>query len=297
MKLFKKQETPTGNLALLGIFAAVMGAFSLILAVIPLSSLLLGLFLPLVSAVVSYYTENKYLPAYVIGASALCLGLTFFNWGDTLFVVIPSIFAGSFYGLLRDKKIPSQYLIILTSALQTLLNVAAFYILLGVTNVNILEVLMNALGLPNDYIIPGFVVAYSIAETVLSFFIIEGVINKFSKDAFTFPKERFISPCLGILFGGLSLGFAFIEIHLSYVFMVLGIYFAAVGSNVLFEIKPIWVYILGGALLLFSLFLFAVLRPQFPDYTAINLASIFFISISLTSFVSIFVNKKVTMNS
>ena len=54
MKLFKKQETPTGNLALLGIFAAVMGAFSLILALIPLSSLLLGLFLPLVSAVASY---------------------------------------------------------------------------------------------------------------------------------------------------------------------------------------------------------------------------------------------------
>ena len=71
MKLFKKQETPTGNLALLGIFAAVMGAFSIILALIPLSSLLLGLFLPLVSAVASYYTENKYLPAYVIGASAL----------------------------------------------------------------------------------------------------------------------------------------------------------------------------------------------------------------------------------
>ena len=297
MKLFKKQETPTGNLALLGIFAAVIGAFSIILALIPLSSLLLGLFLPFVSAVASYYTENKYLPAYVIGASALCLGLTFFNWGDTLFVVIPSIFAGSFYGFLRDKKVPSQYLIILTSVVQALLNVAAFYILLGVTNVNIFEVLVNALQLPNDYIIPGFIVTYSIAETILSFFIIEGVINKFSKEAFEFPKERFISPALGIFFGGLSLGFAFIEIHFSYVFMVLGIYFALVGSSVLFENKPIWVYVLGGVLLLLSLFLFALLNKQFPEYSAINLASIFFISISLTSFVSIFVNKKVTMNS
>jgi hypothetical protein len=225
------------------------------------------------------------------------LGLTFFNWGDTLFVVIPSIFAGSFYGFLRDKKVPSQYLIILISVVQTLLNVAAFYILLGVTGVNIFEVLVNALQLPNDYIIPGFIVTYSIAETILSFFIIEGVINKFSKDAFAFPKERFISPALGILFGGLSLGFAFIEIHFSYVFMVLGIYFALVGSNVLFENKPIWVYILGGVLLLLSLFLFALLNKQFPEYSAINLASIFFISISLTSFVSIFVNKKGTMNS
>ena len=297
MKLFKKQETPTGNLALLGIFAAVMGAFSIILALIPLSSLLLGLFLPLVSAVASYYTENKYLPAYVIGASALCLGLTFFNWGDTLFVVIPSIFAGSFYGFLRDKKVPSQFLIILTSVVQTLLNVAAFYILLGVTNVNIFEVLVNALQLPNDYIIPGFIVTYSIAETVLSFFIIEGVLNKFSKEAFSFPNERFISPCLGILFGGLTLGFAFIEIHFCYVFMVFGIYFSMVGASVLFEKKPIWVYVLGGVLLLASLFLFALLHGSFPEQSGISLASIFFISISLTSFVSIFVNKKGTMNS
>ena len=66
MKLFKKQETPTGNLALLGIFAAIMGAFSIILALVPFSNLVLGLFLPLISAVAAYYTENKYLPAYII---------------------------------------------------------------------------------------------------------------------------------------------------------------------------------------------------------------------------------------
>ena len=106
-----------------------MGAFSIILALVPFSNLVLGLFLPLISAVAAYYTENKYLPAYIVGASALCLGLTFYNWGDTLFVVIPSIVSGSFYGFLRDKKIPSQFLIILTSLVQVLLNWGAFYIL------------------------------------------------------------------------------------------------------------------------------------------------------------------------
>ena len=297
MKLFKKQETPTGNLALLGIFAAIMGAFSFILALVPFSSLLLGLFLPLISAVAAYYTEKKYLPAYVIGASALCLGLTFFNWGDTLFVVIPSIAAGSFYGFLRDKKVPSQFLIILTSILQILLNLAAYFILLGVTGVSLVDLAMKAFGLSTTYIIPAFVVAYSIAETILSFFIIEGAINKFSKEAYSFPVDKFISPCLGFLFGGLSLGFAFIEIHFSYVFMVFGIYFSVVGLSSLFEMKPIWVYVLGGFLLLISLFLFALLNASFPNYSRICLASIFFMSISLTSFVSIFVNKKVTMNS
>ncbi len=297
MKLFKKQDTPIGNLALLGIFAAIMGAFSLILALVPFSSLILGLFLPLVSAVASYYTENKYLAAYVVGSSALCLGLTFFNWGDTLFVVIPSIVSGSFYGLLRDKKIPSQFLIILTSLVQVLLNLGAFGILLLTTGVNIIDTLMAILNLKTNTIIPAFIVTYSIAETILSFFIIEGVLNKFSKEAFSFPVERFISPSLGILFGGLTLAFAFIEIHMCYVFMVFGIYFSFVGASVLFEKKPLWIYVLGGVLLLASLFLFALLNSHFPEQSGISLASIFFISISLTSFVSIFVNKKGTMNS
>ena len=297
MKLFRKQETPTGNLALLGIFAAIMGGFSLIIALVPFSSFLLALFLPLVSAVVAYYTENKYLPAYVIGASALCLGLTFFNWGDTLFVIIPSIASGSFYGFLRNKKIPSQFLIILTSLLQIILNLAAYYILLGVTGVDLVDVAMKALKMTTTYIIPAFVAAYSIAETVLSFFIIEGVINRFSNEAYSFPIDKYISPSLGILFGGLSLGFAFIEIHVSYVLMVFGIYFSLVSAAILFEKKPIWVYVLGGFLLLVSLFLFALLNSSFPNYSRISLASIFFISISLTSFVSIFVNKKGTMNS
>ena len=297
MKLFRKQETPTGNLALLGIFAAIMGGFSLIIALVPFSSFLLALFLPLISAVAAYYTENKYLPAYVIGASALCLGLTFFNWGDTLFVIIPSIASGSFYGFLRNKKIPSQFLIILTSLLQIILNLAAYYILLGVTGVDLVDVAMKALKMTTTYIIPAFVAAYSIAETVLSFFIIEGVINRFSNEAYSFPIDKYISPSLGILFGGLSLGFAFIEIHVSYVLMVFGIYFSLVSTAILFEKKPIWVYVLGGFLLLVSLFLFALLNSSFPNYSRISLASIFFISISLTSFVSIFVNKKGTMNS
>ena len=297
MKLFKKQETPTGNLALLGIFAAIMGAFSIILALVPFSNLVLGLFLPLISAVAVYYTENKYLPAYIVGASALCLGLTFYNWGDTLFVVIPSIVSGSFYGFLRDKKIPSQFLIILTSLVQVLLNWGAFHILLATTGVDILDTIRKLASLSTDTIIPAFIVTYSIAETVLSFFIIEGVINKFSKEAFTFPTERYISPCLGILFGGLSLGFAFIEAHFCYIFMVFGIYFSLVGVSVLFEKKPIWIYVVGGILLLGSLFLFALLHSLFPNECGLALVSIFFISISLTSFVSIFVNKKGTMNS
>ena len=93
------------------------------------------------------------------------------------------------------------------------------------------------------------------------------------------------------------MGFAFIEAHFCYIFMVFGIYFSLVGASVLFEKKPIWIYVVGGILLLGSLFLFALLHSLFPNECGLALVSIFFISISLTSFVSIFVNKKGTMNS
>ena len=92
---------------------------------------------------------------------------------------------------------------------------------------------------------------------------------------------------LGFLVGGFAL----------HVVSLFGLRAVFKVDAILFEKKPIWVYVLGGFLLLVSLFLFALLNSSFPNYSRISLASIFFISISLTSFVSIFVNKKVTMNS
>ncbi|MCQ2773133.1 MAG: hypothetical protein MJ238_07695, partial [Bacilli bacterium] len=189
MKVLTKQETPTGNIALLAIFSAILASFSLLMAFIPGLSIALGLFLPLVSAVAIYFTENKYLPFYVIGATALCIGVSFFNIGDTLFFVVPSIVSGSLFGFMRTKKILPQLNLFIIGLAQFILHVIAYYLLIAITGVDMIKVIFSFFGFNveeqfNFLIYPAiaFMLAFSLGETGLSHLIIEGFLNKFSEE-------------------------------------------------------------------------------------------------------------------
>lgn len=299
MKLFVKQTKPIGNITLMAIFAAILASFSLLMAFLPLSSLVFGFFLPLISAMVAYYVEPKYLPAYIVGAIALCLGVSFFNIGDTVFVVIPSVFSGTFYGLLRNKKIPSQFLVALTAILQFALNMLAFVILRAITNVDLLDTALNLLGLSESEniinIVPAFLLSYSFAEAIVNLLVIEIVTSKFSKDSFNIPFEKWLSPILGFSFGLFSVIFAFVNPAIAYIALFLSIYFSFVGSHLLFEKHRIWVYVSPVILFILSIFLYAILNQMFPSGTELNLGSIFTMSLSLISFVSILENKRVNI--
>lgn len=297
MKLFVKQTKPVGNITLMAIFAAILASFSLFMAFVPFASFVLAFFLPLISAMVAYFVEPKYLPIYIIGSIALCLGVSFFNIGDTVFIVIPSVFSGCFYGLLRSKRIPSQMLVALTAVLQFILNILAFFILQTITGVDVIDVALKLVGFSESAhirdIVPAFILAYSFAESVVNLLVIEIVTSKFSKDSFDMPYERFLSPILGFAFGALSILFAFIYSPVAYVSLFASIFFSFVGSHLLLEKRPIWVYVLLVILLIASLFMYALFNQFFHEGTELNLTSVFSMSIAFTSFVSIFENKGV----
>jgi len=299
MKLFVKQTKPTGNITLMAIFMAILASFSLFMAFVPFSSFVLAFFLPLISAMVAYFVEPKYLPIYIVGSIALCLGVTFFNIGDTVFIVVPSILSGSLYGLLRSKKIPSQFLVAITAFLQFGLNLLAFFLLKVITDVDVIEVALKLTGLLDhphiDNIVPAFILAYSFAEAVINLLVIEIVTSKFSKDSFNIPYEKWISPILGFVFGILSVVFSFVFPPIAFVCLFLSFYFSFVGAYILFKKMPIWIYVLLVILLVMSLFLFAIFNQSFKEGTELNLASLFAMSVSLSSFVAICVHKRVNI--
>lgn len=283
----------------MAIFMAILASFSLFMAFVPFSSFVLAFFLPLISAMVAYFVEPKYLPIYIVGSIGLCLGVSFFNIGDTIFIVIPSIFSGCFYGLLRSKNIPSQFLVALAATLQFCLNLLAFVLLKTITGVDVLEVAIKLIGLSeNTYIrniVPAFLLAYSFAETIVNLLVIEIVTSKFSKDSFGMPYENFLSPILGFSFGLLSIVFSFIYSPVAYVCLFASVYFAFVGAHILFEKKPIWIYVFLAVLLVISLFAYAIFNQKFVHGTELNLFSAFTMSISLISFIAIFASKRVNI--
>lgn len=299
MKVLTKQETPTGNIALLAIFSAILVSFSLLMAFVPPLSIVLGFFLPLVSAVAIYYTENKYIPFYIIGASALCMGVTFFNFGDTLFFVIPSIISGSLFGFLRTKKLLPQLNLFVIGLAQFVLHVLAYYLLIAITGVDLVKTVSSFLGLDGkpfaDLLIlsSSFMLAFSFGESGLNHLMIEGFLNKFSEEQ---TKDRFITriilSIISILAGISSIVFGVFGTPLFTVSFVVSAFFAITCLDVFFvQKRPIWIYVLLGISFLLSIFLFAIFNQFIEGNNSISLLSIFPISLSIVTFVSNIENK------
>lgn len=299
MQLLKRQETPTGNIALLGIFSAVLAVFSLIIAFIPFTSIAFGLFLPLISAVAAYYVQKKYIPLYMIGASLICIGVTFFNIGDTLFFVIPSIFSGSLFGFMRTKRILPQLNIFIISIVQFILHILAYYLLMAITGVDMLDVVVSLLSLngSNNYMILfiSALLSISFGETGINYLIIEGVLEKFSAENI---KEniitRLINASIAFVLGLICIlmGSGIVASQPMPIMFVIMLYFSISGADYLFTSKrPIWIYVLLSFLIIASLFFVAIFYQSENPIDSVGLLASFPISLSLVTFVSILENK------
>lgn len=300
MKVLTKQTTPTGNIALLGIFSAILASFSILMALIPGLSIVFGLFLPLVSAVAIYFTENKYIPFYITGAAAICIGITFFNIGDTLFFVIPSIISGSLFGFMRTKKILPQLNLFVIGLAQFVLHLTAYYLLIAITGINMVNVIFSFLGFAGEeyatfiiYPAISFMLAFSLGETGFNYLVIEGFLNKFSEEA----KEkhwitRLILSLVSVGLGILCIVLGRFERHELMIFFVISTYFSLSGLDMLFmEKKAIWIYVLLGFSFLLSMILAAIINPMFDEKFSAASFAVFPICLSVVTFVSIIENK------
>ncbi len=299
MQLLKRQETPTGNIALLGIFSAILAVFSLIIAFVPFTSVAFGLFLPLISAVAAYYVQKKYIPLYMVGASLICVGITFFNIGDTLFFVIPSIFSGSLFGFMRTKKILPQFNIFIISLVQFILHIIAYYLLIVITGIDMLNVVVSLLNLNDakNYMILfiSALLSLSFGETGLNYLIIEGVLEKFSIETTKEdPIARMINASIAFILGIVSIlmGIGTIGSQTLPIIFVMMLYFSISGADYLFsKIRPVWIYVLLGFLMIASLFLVAIFYQNDNPIGSLGLLASFPVSLSLVTFVSILENK------
>jgi hypothetical protein len=75
---------------------------------VPLSSLFVIIFLPLVSVLTVILCEDKYAIIYLVAAIALSLGVTAYDITATLFYIIPAIVVGTLYGFLSKKNFPTR---------------------------------------------------------------------------------------------------------------------------------------------------------------------------------------------
>ncbi len=289
MTFFRKRVKPTENIAFMGISAGIVVAISLLSTFVPLSSLFVILFLPLVCALTTYYCEDKYLPFYIVGTIAVSLITTVYDISVTLFDVTPAIVIGSFFGFFLKKNIPNVLSIFFLSLIKVGLNYLMILLLKGIYSVDIIETFIHLFKLENKTIIyqlvPTLIFAYALIQVGLSFVVISFTTTDLIAAKTNNNLNAFISiAALVILSTAFGMGFCLS--WLSYLLAAIGIYLSLASSKNIFRKNPWWFFLILAILLIASFYLSAFFYDKLDKRVAPLLFLTFFASVSLCSCIS-----------
>ena len=280
--MFKKRETVTQNIAYMALMASINVIFVLLTYFVPFLIFLLVFILPFTSVVVTLYCQKKYLPIYLLATIGLCLIISMHNISDTLFYVIPALLSGTLFGLMVERKIPSVWIIFVSTLLTTALSYAFVPLIEFIYQQNIIEVFLKVFRVDDfqyiGYIVPCFIFLISLIQSVLSYAFIKAELPKLGFEVNEDPKQWMI------LLGGLisiilTTIFIFAYPTLTYFFSLWIIYFACHSFVELILSGKTLNYLLLGGSAIIGFVLFGVLYSSIDKPFGFLLIDVFFILI------------------
>lgn len=275
--MLRKREKPTENLALAGIGSAILAVFSLLIAFFPSLSIVLIFLLPLVSVLVGYLCESRYLIPYVIASSFVSYLVASFNPLEVLFSVLPSILTGTLFGFLLQRKLGIVLPLFLVSFLQFAIDYAVIGILKAGFNLDPVETFRTLLGIPQSPTfqswVPAALYGVSFGQSLISFVLMVFFWNDLFKERIgRWPRAILLTLVTGGLLSiALCLSLGPYEGTSAHFFFLLS-FALSIGS--LFAISwqgiPWWIYLVSGILMLLALLLRAMLGPHYPESLLLN---------------------------
>lgn len=280
--MFKKRETLTENIAYMGLMAAINVIFVLLTYFVPFLIFVLVFVLPLTSVIVTIFCKKQYLPIYLLATIGLCLIVTFNNFSDTLFYVIPALISGMIFGLMVERKISPIWIIFISTLITTGLSYAFVPLIELIYGQNIINVFLVVFQVDTfsyiDYMVPCFIYLISLIQSVLSYLFIKAELPKLGiniENESRFTPLLFASIICLILIG--------ISIPLfpkmSYLFTLWLVYFGCYIIATLSLLKKVYIYIAFGVILIVQFVLFGTLYSIVPAPFGLLLFNAMFILI------------------
>ena len=280
-----KKQTLVQNITYMALMAAINVIFVLLTTLVPFLFFLIVFVLPLTSTIVTLHCKKRYFPIYAVATIGLCLLCTIWKIDDTIFYVIPSIISGFVFGFMVEKKVPSFWIILATTILQIGFTYASIPLIKLMTGRNIIEDFATVFMVKDfiylDYVTPCFIFFIALAQEILAFVIIREELPKFGY-TLNDPKNIPLSLCVTILSSiVLVVIFAFIYGPLSYLFTLIALFLTIYAIAYLRLENKVLIYILVGAAVLVTFFLFAVFYPMVPVPFGLLFINILFFIIAI----------------
>ena len=283
----KKKETLIQNIAYMGIMAAINVVFVLITVLVPFLFFLIVFVLPLTSAIVTLHCKKRYFPIYAVATIGLCMVCTIWQIGDTIFYVIPSIISGFLFGFMIEKKVPSFWIITITTLVQIGISYATIPLLNLIAGKDVVVAFASVFQLGDfqylNYVVPCFIFFISLAQQIIAYMVIREELPKFGY-TLNEPKELPLSLGIGIgAASALAFMFAFIPNcgPISYLMSLISLLFVCYAVIYLLLERKVVIYISLGASFLVSMFLFALIYSSMKEPLGLILVNIFFFTVAI----------------
>jgi MFS family permease len=301
MAIFKKKKTLVGNMTYMALMAAINVVFILLSAWIPALFILLIFILPLASTIVTYFCEKKYFVIYAIATILLCTLASFWDIGNVIFYVVPSLVSGFIFGLLIEKGV-SPIIIILCGVLaQITLSYLAIPLVYLIYQRNIVTDFATIFSLQNyaylKYVQNIFICVLAIIQQAISFMIIYEEISKMDINPHFEKKDNIIVPSATLGFIALSVLFAFVFPELSYSGMIFSLLLGFYCVGLLIAEKKRWIIVTLLISLILSLFIFSLLYGPINAATTQPLGLLGFQVFPLICAIIVFINNYLLMKS
>lgn len=280
MTKLKERETPSQNIAFLGIMAAVIIVLTEIASFVPFVTILAIFILSAASALGTRITKFRYSIPFLVATSAIVVSL---DTTEGLFYFFPSILCGGLYGILSKIKCPTTYTILAVSFLSLGLNYLAVPILNVLTGLNPIEATIELLGWKSYENVlkafPGLLLALGLCQTVLSHFLIVLLHDRLEIKS---QKESPLADGIGaIVFGIIAIAAGLFVLEIGYIAFVASIYLLAVVIYDLVLTKRKIAYILSAVLIVAGVFLIAFVSPLLETPKAILLGGYYPITLGI----------------
>ena len=265
--------------------AAINVIFVLLTTLVPFLVFLIVFVLPLTSTIVTLHCKKRYFPIYAVATIGLCMLCTIWKIDDTIFYVIPSIISGFVFGFLVERKIPSFWIILSATLIQIGFTYASIPLIKVMTGRDIIQDFATVFLIKDfiylDYVTPCFIFFLALAQEILAFVIIREELPKFG---YALEEPRNVPLSLALSIGTsivLVIVFAFVYGPLAYLFTLIGLFLTIYAITYLIIQNKIIIYILLGASLLVSFFLFAVFYSMVKAPLGLLFINILFFIVSI----------------
>lgn len=234
MKLFSKKETPSQNMAFMGLMSAICIIITLLLGVTDKFfigiSIFIALLLPLASTIVEIFTKDKYYPIFFIATLGLSFAVTFWNIQSVILYLLPSLVSGFLFGISLKYKISPIWAIITASLVNTGINLLCIPILNYFFEINIVRTFLIFFKLENSpniqLIIPAFILVISLMQMTLSYLVIKNEITKFGYE-YSQDNQSLMVICIATIISSLAIiPCYFFNLSICYLLVIVSFYFA-----------------------------------------------------------------------